>query len=105
MTLHVWHPNYLLPYLTAEEFRDWEHYETQEPWGDLRADMRGVAHVLAMTNSDQDIQLMHPYFKDADTMFEKHKELSARQEDPALKAKLKAAREKHREEMAKRGTR
>jgi len=82
---------------------DWQVYESQEPWGDLRQDLRGLAHVLAITGNGQDIELMHPYFREGELMWEKHKELAAKADNPELQAKLKAAREKHRAETKKRG--
>lgn len=97
------HPDYLLPRLTAQQFMDWQTYDAQEPWGEFRQDLRGVAHVLALTGNGQDIELMHPYFREGELMWERHKELAAKSDSPEHKAKLKAAREKHLAETKKRG--
>lgn len=82
---------------------DWQRYEAQEPWGESRADMRSTAHTLVQMGDGKDIILMHPYFKDADELYEKHRELEKRAADPAHQAKLKEARRKHIEAMKNRG--
>lgn len=82
----------------------WEQCYEQDPWGESRADMRGTAHVLAITGNGKDISLMHPYFNDAAEMYEKHKELERKAADPEHQAKLKEARRKHIEAMKNRGT-
>lgn len=43
--------------------------------------------------------LTWPYFKDGEALWEKHKELEARQNSAEHQAKLKAARQKHIESM------
>jgi hypothetical protein len=99
------HPDYLLPYLTWEHVKDWRAYWNAEPWGDIRADDREAANTMWRIGAGQtsDLpQLTYPYFQNADVLWEKHKELEAKRNSPEHQAKLKAAREKHREEMRKR---
>jgi hypothetical protein len=101
--LKVWHPDYLLSNLTAEQWRGWEDFYEQEPWGEQRQDMRTLAQVLTLTGNGRDISLMYPYWPDGDELYDKHKELEAKAADPAHQAKLKEARRKHIEGMKNRG--
>lgn len=103
--LGVWHPDHLADHLTAAQWCGWEQYYEQDPWGEDRQDLRAAANTLFALGDCQDIQLMHPYITDSAEAYEKHKEMEARQKDPALQAKLKAAREKHIAEMKNRGAR
>ena len=81
----------------------WQDYEALEPWGESRADLRSAAAVMVQIGEGKDINLMHPYFRDAAELYEKHRELEKRAEDPAHQAKLKEARRKHIEAMKNRG--
>lgn len=90
-----------MDHLTAEQWRGWEKFYEQEPWGDLRQDMRTLAQSLVVTGADTDVSLIFPYWDSSEEMFAKHKELEARTANPELMAKLKAARERHRTEHSR----
>lgn len=44
------HPDVLLPKLTFQQYLNWQTYFSQEPWGELRADMRSMV-LAAYINS------------------------------------------------------
>lgn len=96
------HPDYLLPWLTWEQFSDWRNYWCQEPWGDIRADAREAANTiwLAGVGHDQDSpSLVYPYFE-ADNLtpaerIAKHRELEQKCSTPEYQERLKAARRKY----------
>lgn len=97
------HPDYLLPYLTWEHVRGWQEYWSAEPWGELRADERAAANTLwnTMARESNDLpELIYPYFKDAEALWQKHQELDQKRKElgPEHEAKLKAARQKYWEE-------
>lgn len=97
------HPDYLLGRLTWQQFEDWNRYYEQEPWGDIRADLRASANTLFAPGSDHN--LIWPYFPDEEEMWAKHEALEARRktlaDDPEHQAKLKAARQKYWAEKRK----
>lgn len=64
--------------------------------------MRAAANTLFGKSSDSP-NLIWPYFPDSEALWEKHKEMEAKQSSPEHQARLKAARQKHIEEMKKRG--
>lgn len=62
-------PDVLLEKLTHRQFLDWQTYFAQEPWGELRADMRSMvlaAHILSphMPDGTQLPNPTYPYFED-----------------------------------------
>lgn len=75
-----------------------------EPFGELRADLRGAAQ--AFWNADRDnpeINLVHPYFTGAEERMKQHAELEARSKSlgPEHAEKLKRARAEHRAKYGK----
>ena len=103
------HPDYLWPWLTWEQVIGWRKAWNQDPWGEVRADMRAAANTFwqaASGNSSDLPDLSYPYFKDDSVLWAKHEELEQKRKamGPELEAKLKEARRRHREakEAAKR---
>lgn len=62
------HPDELLDHLTLAQFRDWEEYYDQEPWGEWRADARQGVMLRYLLRPHEKYQLsalpdvMWPYF-------------------------------------------
>jgi hypothetical protein len=53
--------------LTWEQLADWQRYYEQEPWGEIRADMRAAANSLwSRSCADDSPDLFHPYFSGSD---------------------------------------
>lgn len=71
LSLGVVHPDYLLPALTWEQFRQWQQYSEEEPWGETRADQRTLAQTAWLKAAGQwngDLpELVFPYFQSADS--------------------------------------
>lgn len=57
--LGVVHPDYLLERLTAAQLWEWWVLWNDEPWGDLRDDLRSGAH--AMLQAGGDVRVSWPY--------------------------------------------
>lgn len=60
------HPDYLLAYLTWEQFSGWRNYHSVEPWGEMRADQRAQVQVMWMKApvqfpTDDLPELTYPY--------------------------------------------
>lgn len=101
------YPDDLIDALTWDQFSRWQQYDAQEPFGEVRADMRAAANSLFLaSHGEADVELMHPYWRSAEDLGEKiasAERLKARLLAPEHQAKLKAMREKHLAEQAKRG--
>jgi hypothetical protein len=91
----------MLADLTAEEFMGWQQAFAQEPWGELRDDMRAAANTLHQLGAGQDVELMGPhYFQNQERLDEEVARLmamKAKHDTAEHQAKLKAARKAHME--------
>lgn len=80
---------------------DWEQAYIQEPWGEMRDDMRAAANTLHQRGVGDDVSLMGPnYFMNQDRLDEEVSRLKAQEakhDTAAHKAKLAAARKAHME--------
>lgn len=98
-TLRWPHPDHLLAYLTAEQYMGWQQAFAQEPWGDIRHDMRAAANTLHQLGAGNDVSLMGPnYFMNTERLDEEVSRLKAaeaKNSTPEHQAKLKAARKAH----------
>lgn len=75
------HPDYLLAYLTWEQFDDWQRCYEQEPWGESRADMRAAANTFWVRLAGANIELpdlIYPYFDQDGDVVERAKLLDAK---------------------------
>lgn len=89
--------------MTWEQFEGWQRYYDQEPWGEIRADMRAMANTLWHVPGSE-VKLMFPYLPDVADVVEGAKALDARKEiGPELQAKLDAIKAKHAEDVKNRG--
>lgn len=92
------HPDYLLPCLTAEQFRGWERFYDQDPWGGEREDWRAMAIEITQNDPDTEVTLTYPYVSTDDELEARQEALETRRKqlDPEeVAAKFKLAREKH----------
>lgn len=81
---------------------DWEQAYEQEPWGEFRDDMRNVASVMHLLHQPGQLSLMYPYLtsENLDREVQQLQKLQKRAQTPEHKAKLRAARDKHRAMIA-----
>jgi hypothetical protein len=67
LAVGVLHPDLLLPQLSWQQFNDWRIYESQEPWGESRADQRTMAlaaWIKARAVWESELPgLIYPYFE------------------------------------------
>lgn len=96
------HPDYLKALLTQKQWSEWEQFYAQDPWGELRADLRALVVQLHHNDPHCDAELIWPYFQtDAEradeelAMNEGFKKRALSLDPVAIEAKLKAAKEKY----------
>jgi hypothetical protein len=78
----VLHPDILLEQLTAEQIIEWRAAYDHAPWGELRADMRGVAHA-AMSMGQRGLRPTWPYVETLDMIEQEFVEIAKQTgEDP-----------------------
>lgn len=82
--------------MTWEQFLTWEQYFIEEPFGEMRADMRQAANTFYALGLDDPPRLTFPYFTDAKPSLTPGKELEELRKlkvlSPEVAAKLKAVR-------------
>jgi ubiquinone/menaquinone biosynthesis C-methylase UbiE len=84
--------------LTYEQWCKWEQFYDQDPWGELRADMRSTAHYLFQQGSE-DVSPFMPYFGETEAeQIESKKRLEERKAELSqeeLAERFRKAREQH----------
>lgn len=96
-------PETLPEYLLASDWRRWERFYEQDPWGEHRSDLRNLASLLNQQNPETDVRMLWPYFPSVEEVDEQIEALEKRKAElPAEhEEKLKEARRRHLE--SKRG--
>lgn len=93
--------------LPCDMWDRWERFYSEEPWGELRSDLRALTTVLHMWNPHTEASMQWPYFEqddvdDAERYEKLQAELAAIGPDKIQEA-FKRGREKFLAEKAKRG--
>ena len=101
----AWHPDLLLDSLTWEQWQGWEQAYMQDPWGELRADMRASINTLHGQGGGENVSPMWPYYGDTESMGEQMEEMAARaakaKDDPAFQEKMRKSRDAYLAAKAK----
>lgn len=106
LAAHVgaWHPDFLLDCLTWEQWQGWQQAYEQDPWGELRADMRASVNTLHGMGSGETVSPIWPYYGDGDELGERIEAIEKRKaslDESGMKERLKRARELHKAAKAK----
>lgn len=93
--------------MTRDSWQMWNLFYAQDPWGELRADMRAAAMVINLNNPKSDVSMFCPYFEDDEvddeTRFQEGQAALAAIGPEAIQEALKRGRDKYLEAKAKRG--